>query len=187
MILARQTLPWAAVVVLVLPRYLAVAAPGPEEDRAIVAVALHDFASWKEATFGELEGVLLLDPTSQADHLSVADVRSLSRNISNQIGNDLVEAFLKRNQSAVSVAPLVSGSAWARLRAPSEEDTYPPNLPKGAKATGSLTLPGISADGARALVMIRHSWSIHSAVVTYVLSKQSGVWRVTARDQAVFL
>jgi hypothetical protein len=187
MIGPRRILFLVAVAVLVLSRDVTLAAAAPDDDRAIVGVVLRDFGGWKEATFGELEGVLLLDPVSRADHLSVGDVRSLARNISDQISNDLIEAFIERNRSAISIASLVSGSSWARLREPTKEDTYPPNLPKDAKAIGSLTLPGISGDGDRALVMIRHSWSIHSAVVTYVLAKQSGAWRITARDQAVFL
>lgn len=173
---------------LVSNSHRALSANNAEEDRAIIAVVLQDFANWKDVTFGDLEGVLELDPLSGADPDASADsIRSWSNKISKQVGDDLIEAFIERNRSAVPIAPLISGSPWARLRQPRPKHAYPWDLPKGAKATGSLTLPGISADGARALILIRHSWSIHGAVVTCLLSKERGVWHIAAKDQAVFL
>lgn len=157
-------------------------------DRAIVAVVLQDFANWKDVTFGRLEGVLELNPMSDAeDHASGEAIRSWARNIPDQVKDDLIKAFIQRNRSAVPIAPLISGARGARLRQPTPDHELPPALPEGAKAIGSLTLPGVSADGTRALILIRHSWSIHDAVVTYVLSKQGGIWKIAAKDQIVFI
>jgi hypothetical protein len=160
----------------------------PETDRAVIAVVLKDFAGWKGATFGNLEGLLELDSNSKANpDETPEEVKSLAPEISNELDKNLVAAFLQRNKSAAPVGSLISGSPWARLRQPASRDIEPPELPEGAKAIGSLTLPGLSENGARALIQIHHTWSIHGAVVTYVLSKEQGSWRVVARDQTVFL
>jgi hypothetical protein len=161
---------------------------GPEADRAIIAVVLEDFGKWKEATFGELEGVLELRPDSDANpDATPQEIKSLAAEIPGHLDDDVVEAFIERNKSAVPVTPLFSGSQWARPQQPSSDDSVMFGPPDGAKAVGSLTMPGISADGSRALVQIHHSWSMHGAVVTYVLSNKTGTWQVEARDQAVFL
>lgn len=160
----------------------------PEDDKQVISVALRDFANWKGATFGNLEGVLELDPQSNTDLSGSADaVRSWARNVSSQVNDELIGAFIRRNQSAVPIAGLIAGCPWARIREAPSKDELPWNLPKGAKAMGSLTVPGFSSDRHRALLLIKHSWSIHGAIVTYVLSRQSGAWKVVARDQAVFL
>ena len=149
---------------------------------------MEDFANWKQATFGELEGVLELEPDSEANPNATAqEVRSLAPEIQNHLDNDVVDAFIERNRSAAPVASLFSGSRWARLRRPTPNHSYTFGPPDGAKAIGRLALPGFNADGSRALVQIHHSWSIHGAVVTYVLSREQGKWKVVAQDQAVFL
>jgi hypothetical protein len=159
-----------------------------DDDRAIVETILHDFANWRDVTFERHHGVLDLNTMSRADPNASPDtVRSWSMHISNQIGDDLIDAFIDRNHSATSITPLVSKSRWARLHGARPHDPDPWDLPKGIRAIGSLTLPGISADGTRALIQIHHSWSIHEAVVTHLLSKQRGVWHITARDQIVFV
>jgi hypothetical protein len=161
---------------------------GPDVDKAVIAVVLEDFANWKEATFGELEGVLELKPDSLANPDETAqNVRALASEITDHLDSEAVDAFVERNRSAAPVASLISGSQWARLRPPTAADTYSLGPPDGAKAVGYLTLPGYSADRSRALVQIRHSWSMHGAVVTYVLSREQGHWKIVARDQAVFL
>ncbi len=158
------------------------------EDKAVIAVVLKDFAHWKEATFGNLEGFLELDPLSDARSDATArDVKSLLPEIAEKISDDLVAAYIERNKVAVPVTALIADSPWARIRKPASKDAAPWNLPAGAKATGSLSLPGYSADGSKALILINHSWSIHGAIVTYVLSKQGDRWDIVARDQAVFL
>jgi hypothetical protein len=187
MIQARSVPLVIATLTLVLSGGCTPATTDSENDKAIIAVALQDFANWKDVTFGNLEGVLELDPVSDTSLASRDAIRSWSAHISNQVGDDLIDALIRRNKTPVSIGPLISDSRWARLRDWKKEDAYVRNLPKDAKAVGSLTLPGISADGLRALVLIHHSWSIHGAVVTYVLSKQSGAWIVTAKDQAIFL
>jgi hypothetical protein len=138
----------------------------PQADRAIVAVVLKDFANWKDATFGQLEGVLELDRNSKVNSDEAPEqVKSLAPEISNELDKDLVAAFVQRNRSAVPVASLVSGSPSARQRQPGLRDLDLPELPKGAKATGSMTLSRFSEDGSRAFIQIHHSWSIHGAVV----------------------
>lgn len=160
----------------------------PEDDKQVISAALRDFYNWKGATFGNLDGVIELDPRSKADLTGSADgVRSWARNISTRMDAELIGAFIRRNQSAVPIAGLIAGCPWARIREGSSTDELPWKLPKGAKAAGSLTMPGFSADGRRALLLIQHSWSIHGAVVTYVFARESGAWQVVARDQAVFL
>jgi hypothetical protein len=161
----------------------------PDDDKLVVSAALQDFSSWTEATFGELSGVLEVDADSKAEpKLSAQDVKDLAPNIASHLDAELVDAFIRRNRSAIPVTALIAGSAFARIRAPQNSDDPFPNLPKGAKAVGSLTLPGFSADGLRALLQLHHSWSIHGATVTYVLSRdKGGAWHVIARDQAVFL
>jgi hypothetical protein len=161
---------------------------GPDVDKEVIAVVLEDFGDWKEVTFGELEGVLELKPDSLANPDATAqDVRALASEITDYLDNEAVAAFVERNRAAAPVASLFSGSQWARLRQPTSPETFSLGPPDGAKAVGVLTLPGYSADGLRALVQIHHSWSMHGAVVTYVLSREHGHWQVVARDQAVFL
>jgi hypothetical protein len=162
----------------------------PEDESQVVSVALQDFAGWKEATFGDLSGILVVDANSQAEpKLDLEGMRSLAPNVPSYVDAELVDAFLRRNRTSVPVAALIAGSPWVRVgEASTRQELFPDNLPKGAKALGSLTLPGFSADGLRALLLIHHSWSIHGATVTYVLSRtKGGAWRVIARDQAVFL
>lgn len=54
-------------------------------DEAVIAVVLEDFANWKQATFGELEGVLELEPDSEANPNATAqEVRSLAPEIQNR-------------------------------------------------------------------------------------------------------
>jgi hypothetical protein len=160
-------------------------APSAETDRAVIAAVLADFSHWENAVFGRLEGVILVDAFSPANPQATPDgIRSVAPNITAQMTDDLVESFVDRNRSAVPIAPLLKRSEWARIRE-SPEPTW--EMPKGVKATGSISLPGYSADESRALVQLHHSWSIHGAVVTYVLLKKNGAWRVVSRDQVVFL
>jgi hypothetical protein len=165
------------------------AAVGPEADKAVIAVVLKDFANWKEVTFGELDGVLVLEPDSEANpDATPEDIRSLASEISEELDDEVVATFIVRNRSAAPVTSLFAGLPWARLQQPAaKEATFSFVPPDGAKAVGSLTLPGFSKDGSQALVQIHHSWSMHGAVVTYLLSKKNDTWQVVARDQAVFL
>jgi hypothetical protein len=183
------TLLWVlAIALLACTQDGALPTAGPETDRAIIATVLKDFANWKEATFGELEGVLELEQTSMANPDATQEgIRSLAREASAQLSDDVIANFIERNKSAVSVTALFSDMPWARVRQPPSKDTYEWELPKGAKARGSLTLPGLSADRKHALIQIHHSWSIHGAFVTYALSFKNGSWQVSARGQAVFL
>jgi hypothetical protein len=160
----------------------------PKDDGQVISVAVQDFANWKGATFGDREGILEVDAETKADPNGTANaVKSWAHNIAGRIDNDLIDAFVRRNRSGQPVAALITGSAWVRIREPGSQNDFPWDLPKGAKAVGTLTLPGFSSDGSRALLLIHHTWSIHGAIVTYVLSKQGGVWHVVARDQVVFL
>lgn len=161
----------------------------PNNDQLIVALVLQDFVNWKAATFGELEGILELDANSQRlPDMNRARVGRVATGIADHISDELIDAYLARNQTSVSIKALIAGSQrWARVRGPRAEGVHDWMLPDGVKATGSLALPGYSADGQRALLQIHHSWSMHSADVTYVLGKQNGRWVILARDQAVFL
>jgi hypothetical protein len=160
----------------------------PETDRAVITAALRDFAGWKDVTFGELEGVLELSPSSEANpDATIENVKSLALNIEGDLDKEIVTSFIERNKSTVSIAHIVSELPWSRLEKPNSSDTYTFAPPDGAKARGSLTMPGYSADRSKALLQIHHSWSMHGAIVTYVLSNKTGTWQVTARDQVVFL
>jgi hypothetical protein len=158
------------------------------EDRAVILVALQNFSEWDEATFGELKGVLSVSPeTSAPKDLSVESVRREAPRIADAFEDGLAAAFVARNRTAVSAAPLTDDSTWAQAL-PEDWEPNTGNLPpKGAKATGSITLPGFSDDRTRALLQVQHSWSIHGATVTYVLEKKGGHWQVAARDQEVYL
>lgn len=159
----------------------------PADDSAIAEVVLKDFAEWKEATFGEQTGVLAVAPTSMAQpQLTPERVVDLAPNIRGQVTQELAAAFVERNKVAAPVAPLLAGTRWAEVR-PIDTTADPRDLPPGIKASGHIALPGINADDTAALVQISHTWSMHGAVVTYVLSKEQGAWRIVARDQAVFL
>lgn len=82
---------------------------------------------------------------------------------------------------------LIKGLQHVRLREDPIRHLDPWELPKGVKAVGSIGFPGYDSTGLRAFLQISHSWSIHGAVVTYVLFKQGGTWRIVARDQVVFV
>jgi hypothetical protein len=161
----------------------------PDDDRLVVSAALQDFVSWEEATFGKLKGVLEVEADSMAEpNLSAQDMKDLAPNIAASLDAEIVDAFIRRNKNARPVTAVIAGSSFARIGAPQTSEDAFRNLPEGVKAVGSLTLPGFSADGLRALLLVHHSWSIHSATVTYVLSRdKGGAWHVIARDQAVFL
>ena len=159
--------------------------PDLADDRAVVAAALADFVAWKDVTYGKHEGILSVDPVSAAWPEATAQIiREQASELEDPLENGLVEAFVERNRIAAPITPLLPDPAWAH--APNAASTWP-RIPEGAKATGSLTLPGYSADGSRALLQIHHSWSIHGAIVTYVLTKKDGAWTVTGRAQIVFL
>lgn len=159
-----------------------------DQDRVVLAAALKDFSKWKKATFGRFDGVLAAE--SQSRRLldeTVEDVMSLASNIRSKIAPALALSFVDRNKVGTDVATLVAGSKWAKPYVRPEGD--PPRWqepPSGSKAFGQLTLPGYSPDGSEAMVQLHHSWSVHSAVVTYVLAKKGNAWRVVARDQAVY-
>jgi len=158
------------------------------DDRAVLEVALADFGAWKEATFGIQDGVLALGTRStNLIYHTLPDTRQLIEPITAAVSDELIDAFLKRNAVQSDVASLVASSPWIRIYPPIDNSEFWPIPPDGAKAVGSIALPGFSADHTRALVQINHSWSIHGAIVTYVLSKQDGTWTIQAKDQQVFL
>jgi hypothetical protein len=158
------------------------------DDRAVLEVVLGDFANWNDATFGNQAGVLALNPLSaDLNYRTVPDTRRLVSRISDLVSDDLIVALLERNLVQTDLTSLVAGSKWVRIYTPPRDFDIFPALPDGAKALGSVSLPGFSPDGTSALVQINHSWSIHGAVVTYVLSKHGGNWEIRGRDQTVFL
>jgi hypothetical protein len=157
------------------------------DDSAIADVVLKDFAEWKEATFGEQPGVLAVAPTSMAQpDLTPEQVVNLAPNIRGQVTPELAAAFVEKNKVATPVASLLAGTRWAEVRT-IEAAADRRDLPPGIKAIGHFALPGINAAGTSALIQISHTWSIHGALVTYVLTKEQGTWRIAARDQTVFL
>jgi hypothetical protein len=159
------------------------------QDQAVIAVALENFAKWKKATFGEFKGVLAVEAKTLAKpDTSAEEVFLLAPNIRTKFELQLAAAFAERNHDATDALPLFQGSQWAQTYVRPTGD--PPRWqlpPAGVKAVGQLTLPGYSPDGAKALVQLHHSWSVHSAVVTYILVKDGSGWRVAARDQSVAL
>jgi hypothetical protein len=158
----------------------------PADDSAIAEVVLKDFAEWKEATFGEQPGVLAVAPATMAQpDLTAEQVVDLAPNIRAKVTHELAAAFVERNRVATPVSSFLGGTRWAEVR-PIDTTADPRDLPPGIKASGHIALPGINPDDTSALVQISHTWSIHGAVVTYVLSKEQGEWRIVARDQAVF-
>ena len=168
--------------------------PGPHfddlvaDDRAVFEVVLEDFAAWKDATFGVQEGVLALDPLSaELVYRNLADTRQSIAPITNVVSDELIEAFLKRNKSRIDVTSLVARLPSVRSFTRPDKSGFFEVAPDGAKAIGSISMPGFDPGRTRAMVQINHSWSIHGAVVTYVLSKQDGTWKIQARDQQVFL
>ncbi len=107
----------------------------PAEDQAVISVVLEDFAHWQEATFGDLEGILELDPHTRAEpDWTVNTVRSLADEHADKVSDKLATAFLTRNRAACPVAELVGNSRWARVRAPDQEYSPIRNLPPGVKA-----------------------------------------------------
>ena len=158
------------------------------EDRAVILVALEDFAVWDQATFGNLKGVLsVASQTAAPKDLSVESVRREASRIDDAFDDGLAAAFVARNQSAVSSTPLIVNSSWAQKLPENWEYNSGRLPPVGAKATGWITLPGFNNDRTRALLQVRHSWSIHGATITYVLERTDGHWRVAARDQEIYL
>ena len=158
------------------------------DDRAVLEVALCDFAAWKGPTFGELEGVLALDPLSaEPIYRTLSDTRQIIEPISDLVSDELILAFLERNAVRSDATSLVSGTPWARIYTAGEESRLNGILLDGAKALGSISMPGFNAGRSRALVQFNHSWSIHRAVVTFALSKQDGTWKIQGRYQTVFL
>jgi len=157
------------------------------DDRAIMEVALKNFANWKKATFGEQSGVLAIAPASLAQpELKVERVKSLAPEIRVHVTDELAAAFVQRNTAGLPITSVVAGSPWVKVR-PTDSNADPRDLPPGVKATGYITWPGISSDGASAIVQFHHTWSVHGAIVTYFLVKEGGTWHVVARDQTVFL
>jgi len=158
------------------------------DDRAVLEVALADFGAWKEATFGIQDGVLALGArsTNLIDQ-TLPDTRQLIEPITDVVSDELIVAFLKRNAVQGDVTSLVASSQWARIYPPVDDSEFWPIPPDGAKAVGSIALPGFNANRTHALVQINHSWSIHGTIVTYVLSRQDGAWTIQAKDQQVFL
>jgi hypothetical protein len=162
--------------------------PGPEVDRAIVAAALEYFANSKDAAFEGREGVLEVAQYSAAgEHWAPALIRANAPEISDVLDDDLVAAFVLRNRSRVKVEALISGLPWARPQPPSTYNKHRSEIPEGIKAIGSITLPGVSSDGSRALIQIHHAWAAHGAVTTYVMARKDGEWEVVKRDVRVLL
>jgi hypothetical protein len=164
------------------------AAPrGETEERAILAVVLENFTKWDKATFGEQTGVLEVASSTRAQpELNSGRVIYLARNIRAQVTEELAVAFVRRNRTAAPVAALTIDSRWVKVRDTKDPFAELRDLPAGVKAVGYLTVPGIASSGDAALVQLNHSWSIHGAIVTYVLAKTGDGWKVVARDQMVF-
>ena len=156
-------------------------------DKAVMAAALENFSQWKSATFGMQEGVFEVKPDSLIiHHQEINSIKAFADITKNHLSDDIVDSFMKRNNYATPIAALIAESPSVRLQ--QAPHTSPADrLPDGVRAIGSLTLPGFSADGARAFVEIYHSWSIHFATTMFVLSLDQGNWKVIARDQIVFL
>ena len=157
------------------------------DDQAVIDAVLRDFAGWKEATFGNREGILAIDLYSaNLPYRTLPDMRQLLAGPSNAVSDELIVAFLERNEMKTTIAPLVAASRWARIDISADDTDIFREVPDWAKAFGSVSMPGFSPDRTRALIQINHSWSIHGAVVTYVLTKQDDIWKVENRNQAVF-
>jgi len=156
-------------------------------DKAVMAAALENFSQWKSATYGMQEGVFEVEPDSQiVRHQEMDSIKSFADIIKNYLSDDMVDSFMKRNNYATPIAALIAESPSVRLQqAPHASPAD--RLLDGVRATGSLALPGFSANGARAFVEIHHSWSTHGAITMFVLSLDHGNWKVIARDQMVFL
>jgi hypothetical protein len=159
----------------------------PVDDSTIADAVLKDFAEWKEVTFGEQSGVLAVAPVTMSQpELTSEQVVDLAPNIRGDVTPELAASFIERNKMATSVTPLLAATRWAQIR-PIDTTADPRDLPPGIKASGQISLPGFSADRKSALIQISHTWSIHGAVVTYVLAAEKGAWHIVARDQVVFL
>jgi hypothetical protein len=160
---------------------------GPVRDRAVVLAALEDFANWDKATFGPNRGVLAIDSSAGIALEATAEtIRAVAPKIREKLSDELVASFLARNREGVPSFQLVDQSAWAKPKPDGLDILTRPELPEGIKAVGSFTFPGFSGDGTRALLQIHHSWSMHGAIVTYVLARKDAKWRVVARDQMVY-
>jgi hypothetical protein len=156
-------------------------------DRAVVLAALEDFAKWDGATFGPNRGVLAIDASARITlDSTIETVRAMAPKIRGTLSEELVSAFLQRNRKSSPSFELVDGSPWAKPKPPELDISMRPELPVGIKAVGSFTFPGFSKDGSLALLQIHHSWSMHGAIVTYVLARDPSTWRILARDQVVY-
>jgi hypothetical protein len=159
-----------------------------DDDRAVWAAALQAFWKWDDVTFGKLKGVLAVEPNSYAyPNLTAKSVRDMAPQIQKNVSDQLCNAYAARNHTSVPIYTLIKGMTGFQKYDPSQDPHIPSLRPIGAKAIGSVGLPAYSTDGKTALLEIEHSWSIHGAVVTFVLKKERGIWRVVARDQRVFL
>ncbi len=158
-----------------------------DTDRAVFTAALAHFERWKGVTFGQLTGVLEVELSTEVNpNATTKSVRALAQNISPFLESSLIESFIARNKASVSISPFILGLPSIRLRQKFTDEKHSYGPPVGAKAIGSLTLPGYSKNGFLALLQIRHSWSEHLAIVTYVLANKKGNWVILARTQVVY-
>ena len=155
-------------------------------DRQVLSVAVADFIGWEGATFGKLKGSFGVRVTTTADsNPSASSMRIECPRQTTGVDSPLVTAYFERNQKSVPVERLIHGLPFLELYSPPAGVQAGPSMPTRFKAVGSVTLPGYSADGTRALLTLRHSWSVHAAVITYVLRKQGARWGVLCRNQTV--
>jgi hypothetical protein len=64
------------------------------------------------------------------------------------------------------------------------EEGHRPRNELGLQRGVDVSLPGYSADGSVAIVLVTMPWSIHSATGTYVLLRDDTGWRVVLREFA---
>lgn len=156
-------------------------------DRAVVLAALEDFAKWDKATFGPDRGVLAIDTSARIElDPNTETIRAVAPKIRQRLIDELVKSLLARNRDTKPTFALVEKSPWAKPKPDGLDIHTRPELPNGIKAIGSFTFPGYSKDGALALLQVHHSWSMHGAIVTYVLARKESRWIVVARDQMVY-
>jgi hypothetical protein len=94
---------------------------------------------------------------------------------------------LRQRRGSIELAPVLPTSPAWRIATPKEAKASGLDLGSKVKNRIGFTTPVYTTDGNSALVIGYFLWSIHSAQRTYVLSRQSGSWRLSCTDSVYFV
>jgi len=152
-----------------------------DRDRLILHTAVSHFASRSDIEWINPQGVILIEPIMYFERGPGKPYQYLLRNdfVKKEVDLKLINDFIGRNSRSVSFAGMRATHQY-RMISVAENDLLAAGTPPSDFKKGiTLFLPGLSADGQRAYVLI-DLHERHGSVAHYLLTNHRGQWKVEA-------